>query len=61
MKKKKFDCVEMKNTIQKRLRKETAGLTAEERNKRLEKALATNPILGPFLKKVTSSKKRPIK
>jgi hypothetical protein len=57
MKKKNFDCVQMKHEIQKKLMKQTAGLTLEERNRRLEKSLASNPILGPFLKKVSAAKK----
>ena len=57
MKKKKIDCVQMKHDLQQKLRKETAGLAAEERNQRLEKNLAANPILGPFLKKIGAKKR----
>ena len=57
MKKKNFDCVQMKNEIQQKLLKETSGLAAEERNQRLEKALAANPILGPFLQKIRAREK----
>ena len=39
MKKKKFDCVQMKHDIQQELMKETG-------------ALAANHILGPFLQKI---------
>ena len=57
MKKKKFDCVQMKREIQEKLLAETSGLSAKERNRRLEKALAANPILGPFIKKVSAADK----
>ena len=57
MKKKKFDCVQMKHDIQQKLLKQTSGLSAEERNRRLDKALAANHILGPFLQKISTSKK----
>ena len=56
MKNKKFDCVQMKHEIQQKLMKETAGLTAEERNQRLEESLAKDPILGPFVKKISPRK-----
>lgn len=57
MKKKKFDSVQMKHDIQQKLRKQNSGLSLEERNRRLEKDLAANPILGPLLKKNNSLKK----
>ena len=57
MKKKKFDCVQMKHEIQQKLLKQTSALSAEERNRRADKALAANPILGPFLKKISARKK----
>lgn len=57
MKKKKFDCVQMKHDIQQTLMKETSGLSAQERNRRLDKALAANHILGPLLGKISTSKK----
>jgi len=51
--------VQMKHDIQQKRLKETSGLSAEERNRRLDKALAMNHILGPFLKKISASKKGP--
>ena len=46
MKKKGFDCVQMKHEIQQRLLKETEGLSLEERHRRFEERIAANPILG---------------
>ena len=40
--KKTFDCVEMKNAIQARLRKEREGLTDEEVRQRIAEFLATS-------------------
>ncbi len=40
--KKKFDCVEMKNTIQAKLAQEYAGLTDAEVRARIEEKLATS-------------------
>ena len=45
MKEKVFDCVQMKSDIQQRLLKEMAGLSLEERRRRLEDQVAANPIL----------------
>jgi len=56
-KKKEFDCVQMKHDIQQKLMKENAGLSAKERNRRLEQALAADPILGPFIKRLNAKKK----
>ena len=41
-KKKSFDCVEMKNAIQERLRKESEGLDEEEIARRRQQWLATS-------------------
>ena len=40
--KKKFDCVEMKNTIQARRHKEHEGLSDEEIRKRIERRLTAS-------------------
>lgn len=59
MKKKKFDAVRMKDEIQHKLMKQTAGLSAQERKRRLKRDLATNPILGPLLENNGPEKKDP--
>jgi hypothetical protein len=46
MRKKEFDCVQMKHDIQQRLLEEMAGLSLEERRRRMEERIAANPILG---------------
>jgi hypothetical protein len=58
-KKKEFDCVQMKHDIQRKLMKENAGLSLQERRRRLHKALAADPILGPWLKKIRSRELNP--
>ena len=56
-KKKDFDCVQMKHDIQRKLMKEYAGLSLEERNRRSDQALAADPILGTFVKRLNAKKK----
>jgi hypothetical protein len=60
---KKFDCVQMKHDIQRRIRKEYAGLSEQEAHRIQMERVMQNPILGPFYKKARSgersSKKRP--
>ncbi len=48
MKKKKFDCIRMKDEIQKTILDEIKGLTAEERRKRTAERISSDPILGPI-------------
>jgi hypothetical protein len=50
MKKKNFDCVQMKHDIQQRLMDELKGLSYEEQWAITEKRILANPILGPFWK-----------
>jgi hypothetical protein len=49
--KKKFDCVQMKHEIQKKIMKEMEGLSQEEIDRRTEESIMADPILGPFLRK----------
>ncbi len=55
-KKKKFDCVEMKNDIQRKLLKEMKGLSPDEQCRFTEKRIQSDPILGPFWRKVRKKK-----
>lgn len=48
--KKKFDCVQMKWDIQKKLAKEYTGLSREEISKKQIRKIRNNPILGKYLK-----------
>ena len=59
MTKKTFDCVQMKWEIQQKLMKEEDGLTAEERNRRAEKTVLEDSILGPWFRKVRTQCARP--
>ena len=55
--KKKFDSVDMKWRIQQEIREEYSGMPdGEARRIEWERILA-DPILGPFVKKVRSSKR----
>jgi hypothetical protein len=50
MKKKEFDCVKMKQDIQRQILKEYKGLSDEEQKRLTEARIAANPILGPWWK-----------
>jgi hypothetical protein len=54
MKRKKFDCVEMKWEIQRRLEARYAGMSEEEARRLQDEKVAANPRLGPFLARVRS-------
>jgi hypothetical protein len=56
---KKFDCVEMKAEIQKRLLREVAELGDEEAQRRWAERLSRDPILGSFLRAKMGSGKGP--
>jgi hypothetical protein len=48
---KRFDCVAMKDAIQRRLTKEYEGLTLAERQALMERRILADPILGPWWRK----------
>jgi len=50
MKKKKFDCVKMKNEIQKELLHEMRSLSSDEWNNSTMKTILSNPILASVWK-----------
>jgi len=52
VKQKTFDCVRMKWEIQEKQRTEFAGLSSEDRRRIQAERAATDPILGPFLRRV---------
>lgn len=47
--KKTFDCVDMKNTIQRRLQAEEESLSHAEKEQRRRQRIDADPILGPWL------------
>jgi hypothetical protein len=53
---KKFDCVEMKNEIQRKLQAEYEGLTLEERKKKIDTELSASPILGPMYRRLLAKR-----
>lgn len=56
---KKFDCVKMKNDIQKKIQDQTKGMTPEEEISFFRKAAESNPIWAA-LKKKTRKSRRPL-
>ncbi len=50
--KKKFDCVQMKWSLQKQIAEEFSSIPEEEAQQIMNKRVEDDPILGPFLKKV---------
>ena len=55
MKKKKFDCVRMKNDIQQQILKETEGMTQEEIDAYTMKKIESNPILAGVWRRARKS------
>ncbi len=49
--KKKFDCVEMKNEIQRKRQAEFEGLSLEEQKDLMEKRILSNPVLASLYRK----------
>ena len=54
MKKKEFDCVEMKWNIQQKLQQEYEKMDDVSAHKKQLTDVLQNPILGPFIKKIRS-------
>ena len=59
--KKTFDCVDMKWNIQHEIAREFSGISDEEAYTIQRERIARNPILGPFLSKVSSRQKQTAK
>lgn len=51
MKTKTFDCVKMKEECQRACEKRYAGLSFEERQKKMEEDILADPVLGDFFRK----------
>ena len=49
---KTFDCVKMKHDIQQKIHHEMAGFSKEEKRRRTEKAILSDPVLGHIWKNV---------
>lgn len=58
---KKFDCVQMKWDIQRKIEEKFRGVSDKDANKIQMAGIKKNPILGPFLKKVRLLKKEVVK
>lgn len=52
MKKKSFDCVQMKWDIQRKQREELAGMSESDKRRVLIDRLHADPILGPFIQRL---------
>ena len=50
MKAKTFDCVKMKHDIQQKILQEMEGLSTEEKRRRTEEAILSDPVLGRIWK-----------
>ena len=57
-KQKQFDCVHMKWKIQQEIEKKYAGVSDAEAYRIQMEEVSKNPIIGPFLKRVASLKKK---
>ncbi len=55
MKKKTFDCVQMKWDIQRKQREEHAGMSEADRRRLQMEKVQADPILGPFLEHLSRS------
>ena len=55
MKKKAFDCVQMKWDIQRKQREELAGMSDADKRRIQTEKIQTDPILGPFIRKVRAA------
>ena len=53
---KEFDCVEMKNEIQRKIEAEFNGLSNEERTAKIKKQISEDKKMSDFLAKVRKSK-----
>jgi hypothetical protein len=54
--KKKFDCVEMKHEIQRKLQAEYAGLSLAEQKKKMNREILLDPILGPMYRRLLAKR-----
>ena len=57
-KKKDFDCVEMKNDIQKKILKEMEGLSPKDQRSKIRQDILANPRLGSLWKKLEEKRQR---
>jgi hypothetical protein len=57
-KKKKFDCVQMKNEIQRRILKEREEFSEQEQRRRARERISADPVLGPFWERAIGGKER---
>jgi len=56
MKKKSFNCVDMKNDIQRRLIREMQGLSVQDRRSLRDSAIQSDPLLGPLWRRLHPGK-----
>lgn len=52
MKKKTFDCVQMKWDIQRKQREELAGMSEADKRRVLMDRIQADPVLGPFIQRL---------
>jgi len=59
--KKAFDCVEMKNAIQRQLVEEEETVARDELDQRRRHRIETDPVLGPWLQEQLQGQRRPVR
>lgn len=57
---KDFDCVRMKNEIQRKLMAEQAGMSIEQRRRHMEARIAADPTLGPWFQRLRAAQRPPL-
>ncbi len=60
VRKKKFDCVLMKQEIQRVIMEEMSGLSAEERRRRTEEQILSDPVMGAIWRKARRAGTKPL-
>lgn len=60
VKKKKFDCILMKQEIQRAILEVMSGLSPEERRRRTEEQILSDPLLGSIWRKAPRAGTKPL-
>ncbi len=56
--KKRFDCVQMKWDIQRRLDDEFMSMSEDEARRIMDKRVNSDPMLGPFFRRIQAARPR---
>ena len=58
LKTKKFDCVEMKQDIQRKIQEEFANIPDDQARRIKQRQIEKDPVLGPFLKRLHKARRK---